>query len=62
MSNVIKICMVGDGGVGKSSITLRYLNNEFSEVSQPLKSGDILKFDETISHVVLEKRAGLCLQ
>lgn len=31
-SHVIKACVVGDGGVGKSSITLRYLRDEFSEV------------------------------
>ncbi|XP_065182936.1 ras-like protein rasD [Sycon ciliatum] len=35
MSRLIKICVVGDGGVGKSSITLRYLRNEFSEYYDP---------------------------
>ena len=29
----ITICVVGSGGVGKSSLTVRYLNNHFPEVS-----------------------------
>ena len=30
----ITICVVGSGGVGKSSLTVRYLNNHFPEVSR----------------------------
>ena len=29
----LTICVVGSGGVGKSSLTVRYLNNHFPEVS-----------------------------
>ena len=29
----LTVCVVGSGGVGKSSITLRYLNGQFPEVS-----------------------------
>lgn len=28
----LTICVVGSGGVGKSSLTVRYLNNHFPEV------------------------------
>lgn len=30
----LTICVVGSGGVGKSSLTVRYLNNHFPEVSE----------------------------
>jgi GTPase SAR1 family protein len=29
---MFKICVVGSGGVGKSSLTIQYLKNEFTEV------------------------------
>ena len=30
----LTICVVGSGGVGKSSITMRFINGVFPEVSQ----------------------------
>ena len=29
---MFRLCVVGSGGVGKSSLTIRYLKNEFTEV------------------------------
>ena len=29
----LTVCVIGSGGVGKSSITLRYINGHFPEVS-----------------------------
>ena len=31
----LTLCVVGSGGVGKSSLTCRYLQGDFPEVSQP---------------------------
>lgn len=31
---MFRLCVVGSGGVGKSSLTIRYLRNEFSEVTR----------------------------
>ena len=31
---MFRLCVVGSGGVGKSSLTVRYLKNEFTEVRQ----------------------------
>lgn len=30
-----KVAIIGDGGVGKSSITVQFLSNEYSEVYDP---------------------------
>ena len=30
----MKICVIGSGGVGKSCVTIRFLKNEFTEVSE----------------------------
>jgi len=32
---MFRLCVVGSGGVGKSSLTIRYLRNEFSEYYDP---------------------------
>lgn len=32
---MLRICVVGSGGVGKSSVTIRYLKNEFTEFYDP---------------------------
>lgn len=32
---MLRICVVGSGGVGKSCVTLRYLKNEFTEYYDP---------------------------
>jgi len=29
---MLRICVVGSGGVGKSCVTIRFLKNEFTEV------------------------------
>ncbi|CAM9544748.1 unnamed protein product, partial [Hapterophycus canaliculatus] len=34
-SPVIKILVVGDAGVGKTSVIQRYVNDEFSQTHQP---------------------------
>ncbi len=33
----LTLCVVGSGGVGKSSLTVRYLQGHFSEVSPPCR-------------------------
>lgn len=33
---MFRLCVVGSGGVGKSSLTIRYLKNEFTEVGSHL--------------------------
>ena len=33
---MFRLCVVGSGGVGKSSLTIRYLRNEFSEVTRAI--------------------------
>ncbi|KAK3743251.1 hypothetical protein QZH41_017055 [Actinostola sp. cb2023] len=32
---MFRLCVVGSGGVGKSSVTIRYLKNEFTEYYDP---------------------------
>ena len=34
---MFRLCVVGSGGVGKSSLTIRYLKNEFTEVNMPVE-------------------------
>ena len=37
-----KIIVVGDTGVGKSSLLLRYVNNEFNEFNEPTQGASYL--------------------
>lgn len=39
----LTICVVGSGGVGKSSLTVRYLNNHFPEVSEKKAIGGVAR-------------------
>lgn len=40
----IRIVVIGDGGVGKSAITMRYLQNTFSEVSSAALTEKSMQF------------------
>ena len=45
---MFRLCVVGSGGVGKSSLTIRYLKNEFTEVNMPVEislCSDLLEFN-----------------
>ena len=48
---MFRLCVVGSGGVGKSSLTIRYLKNEFTEVNIPVEitlSSDLLEFNHPL--------------
>ena len=40
--NMTKVIVVGDTGVGKSSLLLRYVNNEFNEFNEPTQGASYL--------------------
>ena len=48
---MFRLCVVGSGGVGKSSLTIRYLKNEFTEVNMPVEitlCSDFLEFNHPL--------------